>query len=150
MGLVDNLQVTDLIILDGLLVLIVLFFMFKWFFKQVRSIAREPEGFIKFGQTAFILLSWSVFFILLFYYIFNPYSINVLNVFLTIVVGFLGTILGLFFSREMIEKLKGTVERRSKSMLDQLEFLADVEKLIKENVEQKAKIEELEKKLGRR
>ena len=148
--LFDYLKITDLIILDGLLVLTVLFFMFKWFFKQVRSIARESEGFIKFGQTTFILLSWSVFSILLFYYIFNPYSINVLNVFLTIVVGFLGTILGLFFSREMIEKLKGTVESGKKRILDQIEFLADVEKLIKENMEQKARIEELEKKLGRR
>ena len=124
--------------------------MFKWFFKQVRSIAREPEGFIKFGQTTFILLSWSVFFILLFYYIFNPYSINILNVFLTIAVGFLGTIMGLFFSREMIEKLKGKIESRGLRILDQLEILADTEKLIKENMEQKARIEELEKKLGRR
>lgn len=50
----------------------------------------------------------------------------------------------------MIKKLKGKIESRGKNILDQLEFLADVEKLIKENMEQKARIEELEKKLGRR
>jgi len=141
MRLVDNLQVTDLIILDGLLVLIVLFFMFKWFFKQVRSIAREPEGFIKFGQTAFILLSWSVFFIILLYYMFNPESINALNVFLTIVVGFLGTSGGFFFSGEALKHLERKVTSRGKILSSlKAEFLDDVAELIKENIKENIKL----------
>ena len=144
MRLVDNLQVTDLIILDGLLVLIVLFFMFRWFFKQVRSIAREPEGFIKFGQTAFILLSWSVFFIILLYYMFNPESINALNVFLTIVVGFLGTSGGFFFSGEALKHLERKVKGRGRILQKtESEFLEDIKELIKENIKFKKRLKEI-------
>lgn len=146
--LFNYLEITDLIILDSLLVLIVLFFMFKWFFKEVRSIARESEGFIKFGQTVFILLSWSVFFILLFYYILNPDSINALNIFLTIVVGFLGTSGGFFFSGEALKHLERKVKSRGK-ILSSLkpEFLDEVKELIEESAELIEENTKLKKKL---
>ena len=45
---------------------------------------------------------------------FNPESINALNVFLTIVVGFLGTSGGFFFSGEALKHLERKVTSRGK------------------------------------
>ena len=84
---------------------------------------------------------------LLVYFIIEPdLKVNALNIFLTIVVGFLGTILGLFFSREMIEKLKTASEVKSNFITeDAVDLLQDAKDLIKENIKQKAEINRLKK-----
>jgi hypothetical protein len=123
--------------------------MFKWFFLQVRSIAKESEGFIKFGQSTFVLLSWGVFFILLFYYILNPDSINALNIFLTIVVGFLGTSGGFFFSGEALKHLERKVKGRVQRMVSQTEILEETKDLIEENINLRKEVDKYKKKLRR-
>ena len=75
--LFDYLEITDLIILDGVFLLIVLFLMFKWFFLQVRDIAKDPSGFI-------ILLSWEIFIVILVYYMIHPGKVDNINIILTI------------------------------------------------------------------
>ena len=82
--LFDYLEITDLIILDGVFLLIVLFLMFKWFFLQVRDIAKGPRGFITFGQITFIVLSWGVFIVILVYYMIHPGKVDNINIILTI------------------------------------------------------------------
>jgi len=118
--------------LDLILILVILFFMFKWFFGQVREICREPEGFIKFGQVTFIVLSWSCFLVILVYYMIIKTQVNALDIILTVVVGFLGTIIGMFFSKEALESLKSKVERRSKKILDTAEIIKDTKELMEE------------------
>ena len=145
--LLDSLSNCDLIILDSILLLIILFFMFKWFFGQIRQICKEPEGIIKFGQTTFIVLSWGCFIFILAYFIIKPEETNVLHIFLTIVVGFLGTILGLFFSREMIEKLKMASGYKSDILQENKALLGDMKLLVDENIEQREEINKLKKKL---
>ncbi|MBU0627988.1 MAG: hypothetical protein KKC75_02270 [Nanoarchaeota archaeon] len=144
----DKLQLSDLIIFNCIILLVILFLVFKWFFRQVRDICKEPEGIIKFGQISFILLSWGCFLGILIYFVLKPGETSVLHIFLTIVVGFLGTILGLFFSRDAIENLKKTSDVKSDFIKeDTVELLEDVEKLIKENIGQKKEIEKLKRRL---
>tara|TARA_Y100000310_G_C20539578_1_gene742539 strand:+ start:219 stop:662 length:444 start_codon:yes stop_codon:yes gene_type:complete len=145
--LLDNLSIPKLFLLNLTVLIVILFLMFKWFFGQVREICKEPEGIIKFGQISFILLSWSCFLFILIYFAIKPEEeVHVLNIFLTIVVGFLGTILGLFFSREAIEDLKKASDIKSDFIKeDTVELLKDMGKLVKENIEQKDKIKKLKK-----
>lgn len=128
----ERLTDSDLIILNALFLLILLFFMFRWFFAQVRDICRESEGFIKFGQITFVLLSWGCFVIILGYYLIKPTQVNALDIFLTIVVGFLGTILGMFFSKEALESLVRKIRQRDKTILDKVKLLREAEEFIKE------------------
>jgi len=132
----------DLSIIDATIIiavtlfLIILFFGFIWFVREVRSIAENSRGFIKFGQIAFIGLSWGVFFIILFYYLFNPReTISPLNVFLTVIIGFLGTGIGFFFSGPAVKHLEDKVKGRGERMVTQVEILEDTKDLIKENID---------------
>jgi len=146
---IDKLSTCDLIVINGILILVILFLIFKWFFNQVRDICKEPEGIIKFGQITFIVLSWGCFIFILIYFIIKPEETSVLHIFLTIVVGFLGTMLGLFFSREIIEKLKIASNYKSNILEENEELLGDMGALIKENINQKGEIEKLKRKLQR-
>jgi len=109
--------------------------MFKWFFKQVREISKDPRGFIKFGQITFILLSWSVFMVILIYFIFVPEEVNAINISLTVVVGFLGTILGLFFSEKALERLNerlyGKDEQLKENKNNYINFLKELDRIEK-------------------
>ncbi|MBU2639388.1 MAG: hypothetical protein KKG75_01635, partial [Nanoarchaeota archaeon] len=95
-----DLRLICFLIADILLVLI----LFKWIINQIRNICEKIEGFIKFVQIMFIGFSWFVFLSMFVYYlIWNPEKeTQILTVFLTIVVGFLGTVMGLFFSTEAL------------------------------------------------
>lgn len=135
----DLLNGSDLIILNLLLLLILLFFMFQWFFSQVRDICREPEGFIKFGQITFILLSWGCFLIILIYYIFNKTEVNAIDIAFTVIVGFLGTIIGMFFSKEALESLKGKLKERNMSLIDKMEVLKDMKEFVRKSIKDKTK-----------
>jgi len=145
MVLKEIINYSPIVFLFGcILLLIIIFFMFIWFFLQVRKICKVPEGFIKFGQITFILSSWCVLIIILFYYIKYPRDISVLNIFLTVIVGFLGTGVGFFFSGEALKHLERKVKARGK-LLRQLDILDDTKELIKESIELQKKIEKTKK-----
>ncbi|MAF51175.1 MAG: hypothetical protein CMH64_03720 [Nanoarchaeota archaeon] len=76
--------------------------------KEIRSICKGVDGLIKFIQIIFLLECWGTFGLILGYYLFfgSDETVPVLSLFLTIVVGFLGTIMGLYFSKETLETLK--------------------------------------------
>ena len=141
--ILDKLALYDLIVINSIIFLIVLFLVFRWFFEEVRDICKRPEGIIKFVQIAFILLSWGCFLFILAYFAIKPEETNVLHIFLTIIVGFLGSILGIFFSRDALDRLEKKVKTRGTNMFNQTEFLEEVEQLIKENMELKEKLGEL-------
>lgn len=98
---------------DIILVILILSLIFKWFMKQLRDICRNVSGYVILGQLLFMFLSWGIFLLILFYYIFNPEDVGVLNVFLTIIVGFLGTMIGIFFSDRAFEKIIRDLEERN-------------------------------------
>lgn len=132
--IIYNLQISELIIIILTLLIILLFFMFQWFFKEVRDIARAPQGFIKFGQITFILLSWGAFLVILVYNIIVPRDVDSVNVILTIVVGFLGTILGLFFSDKALERMSERIQTKEVKLKEKIGRLEEYIKLIDEAI----------------
>jgi len=138
----DKLSIPELFLLNLTALIVILFFMFQWFFGQVREICKEPEGIIKFGQIVFILLSWGCFLSILIYFIIKPDEVGVLNIFLTIVVGFLGTIMGLFFNRETIEKLKIASEYKSNILKENKKLLGDAKEFLEEILNKRKKLKD--------
>lgn len=112
--ILENLSIFDITLLPAVLILF-----FVWFLKEIRNVCDKPEGFIKFTQITFILGSWGIFLLIFGYYLlFNPKeTVSILSLFLTIVVGFLGTIMGLFFSKEALEEIIKKYKSRGEIML---------------------------------
>lgn len=123
---------TTLLITDIVLALILFSVIFKWTIKEVRDIARSLEGLIKFTQIIFMLGSWSIFFLIFAYYLFfqNDELTSTLNIFLTIVVGFLGTMMGLFFSSDALNNLKRKYDYRG----DRLRVVKEEVRRLKESL----------------
>ncbi len=96
------------------LIIIVILLFLIWVFKEIRDICKNFEGFIKFTQITFMLFSWIIFTSIFGFYLFyNPNEkVSILNIFLTIIVGFLGTMIGLFFSNEALNELKRKLKTR--------------------------------------
>lgn len=127
-----DIKTTLWLITDGILLAFLLLFLGKWIIREVRSISEDVKGFIKFTQITFILGSWLVFLLIFFYYLmFDPNeTLSILGLFLTIVVGFLGTIMGLFFSSEALNEMKRKYDYRG----EKLHKLRETLDKIKENL----------------
>ena len=110
--IIDKLSLTELSILCIILLSFIIFLLFRWFFNEVRDICKKISGYMIFGQLVFILLSWGVFLTIFVYYLIKGGKVEVLNVFLTVIVGFLGTIIGVFFSEKAFEKIIKDLEER--------------------------------------
>ena len=124
---------TTLLITDIVLVLILFSIIFKWAIKEIRDIVRDLEGLIKFTQVIFMLGSWSIFFLTFIYYLFfkNDELTLTLNIFLTIVVGFLGTMMGLFFSSEALNNLRKRYDHRGDRLLTLRKSLKGIEESLR-------------------
>lgn len=124
---------TTLIITDIVLALILFSIVFKWMVKEIRDIAQDLEGLIKFSQIIFMLASWFVFISTFVYYLFfrDDELTSTLNIFLTIVVGFLGTMMGLFFSNEALSNLRKRYDHRGDRLLTLRKSLKDIEESLK-------------------
>jgi len=117
-----------------ILILAILVVFFCWVFKELRDICKRISGYIILGQLIFILLSWGVFLgILVYYAIFKPDGkVDVFTIFITVVVGFLGTIIGVFFSEKTFEKIIDELKtRRRYATKKMLEFIETLERLEK-------------------
>tara|TARA_Y100000310_G_C20590362_1_gene767658 strand:+ start:320 stop:724 length:405 start_codon:yes stop_codon:yes gene_type:complete len=112
--ILENLNLTELSILFVILLLAISALSFRWFFNQVRDVCKRVSGYIILGQLVFILFSWGVFLTIFVYYLFKGGQVEVLNIFLTVIVGFLGTIIGVFFSEKAFEKIVKDLEERYK------------------------------------
>ena len=84
----------------SIIFILLIFFMrnFNYIVKQIRKISEEPSGYFKFGQIIILFFAIFVFLSILIYNMFiDPKEVSSISVFLTVVVGILGTIIGLFF-----------------------------------------------------
>jgi len=118
----------DLVILglDIILLFILLFLIFKLVIKEIRSICETVKGYIKFGQLSFLILSIMIFLIIFLRSIFYPEFVSKTDVFLTIVVGFLGTMLGYFFKESTLDILEAQRKGASLKWLNQIELMEKV------------------------
>ncbi len=133
MNLKDILQIYNMSILfiEIIISIILIFLIIKceWIIKTIREICKEPEGYIKLIQTTFFLFAIISFSILLFYFIIKPNSTDKLDIFLTIIVGFLGTMIGFFFSDRAMEKISKDIKGGLLDYLDKTtHFLKEVKK----------------------
>ena len=74
--------------------------------ERIRNICKDESGYIKLMQSLFVALVFFSFFILLVYTLFNESTTSKLDVFLTVIVGLMGTIVGTFFSEKSMESIK--------------------------------------------
>jgi uncharacterized protein YneF (UPF0154 family) len=79
---------------------------FKWITNEIRCICKDESGYVKLIQLMFVVLVFTSFFILLVYNLINEETTSKLDIFLTVIVGLIGTIIGTFFSEKSMESLK--------------------------------------------
>jgi len=108
---------------------------FRWIWKEVRNISENKGGFIKLCQLVFIILSWIIFVFILIYYVIHPNQVNALNIILTVIVGFLGTMMGLFFSQDVIKSLEDRVKIEKSKKEIALKKRVNLLRLLKEKIE---------------
>ena len=124
------------LVTDITLLLIIIFWICKWLIEQLRDICKNISGYVILGQILFVFLSWGIFLIIFIYYLFNPENVGVLNIFLTIIVGFLGTMIGIFFSDRAFDKiirdLQERNERRGQLIKMWRNVFLDIKELLKE------------------
>ncbi|MBI5001917.1 hypothetical protein HZC31_00875 [Candidatus Woesearchaeota archaeon] len=80
-----------------LLLFIFFFARFEWIIKEARHICSLPSGYFKLGQITLLSFSVIIFIILLIHNLIIERETSSLDIFLTVIVGFLGTIFGMFF-----------------------------------------------------
>jgi len=103
------------------IVLIILIFLMRnlrWITKEVRSICENESGYVKLIQLLFILLVFVSFFLLLVYNIIYRETTSKLDIFLTVIVGLMGTIIGTFFSERTMESIKKDRDRKRKTIIE--------------------------------
>jgi len=85
-------------------------------------------------QLVFVLLVLSSFFGLLIYNLIFRETTSKLDVFLTVIVGLMGTIMGTFFSERTMESIKKDRDRKRKAIIEKMtklkEYKEALEKLI--------------------
>lgn len=110
---------------------------YDWILKQIKDICKEPEGYIKLLQTSFFVLIATSFTVLLLYFIIKPELTNKLDVFLTITVGFLGTMIGFFFSDRAMEKISKNIKGGILDYFDRtIHLLNEIKKKRKTNLKE--------------
>jgi len=104
---------TITLILITIFALIIFFLLInlKWCVKTLREIAspRNQGGYTKLVQIILITLLCSVFVVILIHYLLNPGQVDRVDLVLTVIVGWLGAIIGRFFGERAMENLE---ERR--------------------------------------
>ena len=113
-----------------LIILIFLMTNFKWIIKELRWICKNESGYIKLIQLVFIMLIFGSFFILLIYNIFYRELTSKLDIFLTVIVGLIGTIVGTFFSERIMESIKEDREKKKKKIIEKKQKLREYKELL--------------------
>ena len=67
---------------------------FKWIVKEIRNICKDETGYIKLIQLLFVLMIFGSFITLLIYNFFHRDITSKLDIFLTVIVGLMGTVIG--------------------------------------------------------
>ena len=99
----------SILILLYFAVIITSFFLFKfeWIIRTIRETASQHNqgGYTKLMQIGMIIFLVSIFTAVVIYFFFNPEEVNGINIILTVVVGWLGAIIGQFFGEKTMENL---------------------------------------------
>ena len=94
----------------GITILIVFFFLInlKWCVKTIREIAspKNQGGYTKLIQMGMIVLLSSIFIFIAIYYVLNDGKVDKIDLVFTVTVGWLGLIIGKFFSERAMESLE--------------------------------------------
>ncbi|MDP7458482.1 MAG: hypothetical protein QGH47_07185 [Candidatus Woesearchaeota archaeon] len=79
----------------------------RWIIITLRKIAdnRNPGGYFKLMQTWLIIIISAIFCIIAGHYIFFPGTVDKIDLILTVIVGWLGMIMGRFFGESAMESL---------------------------------------------
>ncbi len=108
-----------LILVNILLIfLIFLIYHFRWVIGEIRDICEHESGYIKLIQLSFVVLIFSCFFILLIYNLFERSQTSKLDIFLTVIVGLMGTIIGTFFSEKTMEGIKRDRDKKREKIIE--------------------------------
>jgi len=114
--------------------------------EKLRKITEEPSGYFKFGQTVILLFSISIFSLILIYNMFiKTRDVSSIDVFFAVIVGTLGTIVGLFFGAKAeyfisqsrkaeAEKIKKTIPFTVQVIKKLSDRIQELEKIIKERL----------------
>jgi len=113
-----------------LIVLIFLMNNLKWIIKELRNVCEDESGYIKLIQLVFVLLVLASFFGLLIYNLIYRETTSKLDVFLTVIVGLMGTIIGTFFSERTMGSIKKDRDRKRKAIIEKLTKLKEYESII--------------------
>ena len=131
------------LILVSIFLIILIFIMrnFHYIVTKTREICEEPSGYFKFGQIVVLIFTIFSFVSILAYNMFiNPHETSIMDVFLTVTVGILGTVVGLFYGGRAEDYISISSRVAIKNFIDKDEKLRKIINLLIE------KINELEKK----
>jgi magnesium-transporting ATPase (P-type) len=133
-------EIMDLIISLSLvcIVLIIIIFLIRnleWITKEIRNICEDESGYMKLIQLIFVILVLASFFILLVFNLVFRESTSKLDIFLTVIVGLMGTIIGTFFSERSMETIKKDRDKKRKAIIQKTiklkEYKEALDKLLK-------------------
>ena len=85
--------------------------------KEIRDICENESGYMKLIQLIFVMLVLISFFILLIFNLVFREQTSKLDVFLTVIVGLMGTIIGTFFSERSMESIKKDRDKKRKAII---------------------------------
>ncbi len=130
-----------ILLLASVLLIVLIFLMrnIKWVVKEVRSVCENESGYVKLMQLAFVTLIFGSFSILLIYNLFFKEITSKLDIFLTVVVGLMGTIVGTFFSERSMESIKQDRDRKKKAAITTKKKLEQYNQLVNKLVERLSK-----------
>jgi len=114
-----------LLLIIFLVVLLFLINNLKWIIGEIRNICKDESGYIKLIQLIFVLLVLSSFFILLIYNIMYKETTSKLDIFLTVIVGLMGTIIGTFFSERTMESIKKDRDLKKRVIIEEKRKIKD-------------------------
>ena len=131
-------ELIQALLLISILLIVLIFLMtnFKWIIRELRDICQDEGGYIKLIQLIIVLLVFASFFVLLVYNLFYRESTSKLDIFLTVIVGLIGTIIGAFFSERTMESIKMDRDFKRKVMIEKKQKIGEkiefLNKLLKE------------------
>jgi len=100
-----------------ILIFLIISVISKGFLKEIF----KSENYIKFMQFIFVAVLLFVFIAIFIYFWINEVEVNKMDVIFTVIVGWLGLIIGAFFGQKFMEGLSEEKEDTSREMLNILE-----------------------------
>ena len=113
----------------------------KWLMKTLREIAKDECGYTKLIQISLIALLIITFLTIIIYYLFHPSQVDRIDIILTVVVGWLGAIIGNFFGEKAMGNLEDKRDINVISLHDEIRhkdiIMRNMEELLKKDLKKK-------------